>query len=218
MSRMVHCVWPGDKFGLWTAIAPVDAIPGRKNRTPGWSLRCECGSIGYSVAAKLTIGLTKSCGCHRGQHVSQNKPRSVPSGPTGSRLRKIYNNIKQRCGNSKNPLYRYYGAVGITLCSEWSAFPAFYQWAIASGYEASLSLDRVDNRKGYSPSNCRWADRITQMNNTSRNRVFEAFGERKTVAQWARDSRCAAGYTTLMTRIKSGWDSERALTVAPHAD
>ena len=72
----------------------------------------------------------------------------------------------QRCTNPNHKAYKNYGARGITVCEEWLDIKLFIEWAEAThpnikGY----SLDRIDNDKGYSPENCRWADRVTQNTN-----------------------------------------------------
>lgn len=45
-----------------------------------------------------------------------------------------------------------------------------------------LSLDRIDNSKGYEPGNCRWADSRTQRINTSRTKLDPETAE--TIRQW----------------------------------
>jgi hypothetical protein len=77
--------------------------------------------------------------------------------------------MKQRCHNPKNSRYQDYGGRGITVCDEWlNSFTSFYDWSIANGYRDDLSIDRIDNDKGYSPDNCRWATVLEQNRNKRR--------------------------------------------------
>ena len=78
----------------------------------------------------------------------------------GERLDNIYRGMKQRCYYHKHKAYERYGGRGITVCDEWkNSSKAFFEWALANGYEEHLTLDRIDNNGNYQPSNCRW---ITQ--------------------------------------------------------
>ena len=52
-----------------------------------------------------------------------------------------------------------------TVCDEWLNFVNFYRWAMANGYRKELTIDRIDNEKGYSPDNCRWVTMAEQNRN-----------------------------------------------------
>ena len=64
--------------------------------------------------------------------------------------------MKDRCTNPNNNHYRYYGAKGIEVCSEWLDFSNFRNWAEANGYNKELSLDRINPDGNYEPINCRY--------------------------------------------------------------
>lgn len=101
-----------------------------------------------------------------------------------SRLNRIYYCMRTRCLNPNFKEFKHYGGRGISICKEWinpevvalgrygratKGWLAFKNWAILNGYKDSLTLDRIDNNKGYSPDNCRWVTMKTQCNNTRRN-------------------------------------------------
>lgn len=78
---------------------------------------------------------------------------------------RIWQHVKGRCGNPRDPSYPDYGGRGITVCDRWlSGFEAFFE---DMGLRPSPrhSIDRIDNDKGYDPSNCRWATDKEQASN-----------------------------------------------------
>jgi hypothetical protein len=103
------------------------------------------------------------------------------------RIYRIWVAMRQRCGKEYRSNFSEYGGRGITVCEEWErSFVAFKAWADANGYAPNLSIDRIDNDKGYSPENCRWATAQQQVENRRAACAIEVDGEVRSVAEWAR--------------------------------
>jgi hypothetical protein len=132
-------------------------------------------------------------------------------GLSHTRIDNIYKGMVDRCHNPASYNYHKYGARGTTVCDEWMEDKtAFFKWAFANGYNETLTLDRIDNDKGYSPDNCRWSTYKAQANNKRNNRILEAFGQEKTMAEWADVFHISP--STIWARLKYGWDVKRAIS------
>ena len=140
--------------------------------------------------------------------------RNITHGMEGTRLYKIWDCMKQRCTNPNNPQYKHYGGRGIQVCSEWLCFAEFMNWAMANGYDESLSIDRRDNNEWYTPENCRWVTQKIQNNNKRNNHLLSFNGTTRTIAEWGK----VTGFlpATIQHRIvRDGWTVEDALTIPP---
>lgn len=119
--------------------------------------------------------------------------------------------MKARCSGKQERYARNYLLRGISICDEWvNDFMSFYVWSIKNGYAPNLSIDRVDNTKGYSPDNCRWATPREQMNNVRYNVFMTMNGETHTISEWA--SITGLNQQMLYSRKEYGWPDEKALT------
>lgn len=87
-------------------------------------------------------------------------------GHSQTRLYRIWSCMKTRVGNPSRKQYSDYGGRGISICTEWKDnFTAFRDWAMKNGYRDDLTIDRIDNDRGYYPDNCKWSTRKEQTMN-----------------------------------------------------
>lgn len=205
---MKQIINPGDRYGYLEVVEELDnhiSSGGRKCRK--FKFKCTlCSELTIKKLPAVREGRVVSCGCY-------NKVKGVKHNLSGSRLYVVWNGMKQRCYNPNTGKYPLYGGKGIKICDDWNNNPeSFIEWALKNGYKAGLTIDRINSDGNYSPENCRVVNYIRQNNNTSRNNFIELFGEKKTVAQWSRDTRCVVNYETFACRIKRGWNPLLALT------
>ncbi len=189
----------GAKFGRATVV--------KYERYTKVTCLCDCGVNFVTTKGNLVNGRTKSCGCIRSE-VSGN--RNKTHGMSGTKIYRVYTTMKERCSNPNCDKYPMYGGRGITLCSRWeNSFENFY--ADMGDAPEGYSIDRIDNSKGYSPDNCRWASRVTQANNTRRSVLHKVGGESKTLREWCVHFNVEESYEVLRGRIKRGSTLEDAL-------
>lgn len=125
-------------------------------------------------------------------------------------LRHVWREMHRRCTSKKDQRYHRYGGRGITVCKEWDDFERFKSWSYACGYHEGLTIERIDNDGPYSESNCRWATKKEQANNTKNNKIIEFEGKFLTIAEWSEITGIKQG--TIWKRIQLGWSAEDILT------
>ena len=124
---------------------------------------------------------------------------------TKTRLYKIWDGMKGRCERNKHKHYKNYGGRGISVCKEWETFSAFKEWAIANGYNDTLTIDRKDCNGNYEPGNCRWVTMKEQANN-KRNNHRIAIGDHVITL-----SECAEKYSIPKSTIR--WREEHSRNI-----
>lgn len=207
-SKMIDLT--GREFG-WLKVKEFDHMErhGIHNR-PYWKCVCKCGAEKVVSSSSLRSGSTRSCGCYRKGRMHQLYYRG---GADRDRLYGVLRMAKKRCEDKTCEFYHNYGARGISVCDEWQGiegFNRFYEWAMSHGYKRGLTLDRIDNNKGYSPDNCQFVTRKYQSNNKRNNVYFTFDGVTKTLAEWC--EHYDVPYGRVEARLtKMGWDIEDAL-------
>lgn len=201
----------GNKYGRLTVVgfSHFEWYGKAKHKTAFWECICECGNKKIANAGLLRNGSTRSCGCYRRESAAERHFK----GGHNHKLYDVLRMMKKRCYDNTCEYYQNYGGRGITICDEWlkpNGHWAFQKWALENGYEDGLTIDRIDNNKGYSPENCRWVTRKFQSNNKRNNVWITMNGETKTLAEWCEYynmpyARVEARYT------KMGWSIEDAL-------
>lgn len=189
----------GRRFGRLLILSKI----GHKGKGILWLAKCDCGNTHEVTSNQVLSGSCKSCGCLRKEKITKHSL-------SHTKLYDIWISMRDRCNNPNSQNYKHYGERGIKVCSKWQEnFMDFYTWAMENNYKEGLSLDRKDNNKGYTPSNCRWVTQKVQNNNTSRNCLLTYEGVTRTITEWAEALNIPV--SRIRRRVKSGWSTEQAL-------
>lgn len=107
-------------------------------------------------------------------------------------------------GNRKRYVER-----GIDIDPRWDIFENFLE--DMGERPPGTTLDRIDNDKGYSPENCRWATPREQSYNRCNTKFVIYKGETVPLAKLVYEYGVVAG-NTVAGRLSRGWDLEKALS------
>jgi len=127
--------------------------------------KCHCGNIFKTSISSIRTGHSTSCGCIKIKMlVDFNTTHKMYKTSTY----RVWDCIRERTGNIKNPSYENYGGRGVIMFPPWiHDFQLFYDYVSAlpnygvKGYK----LDRTDNDGSYEPGNLRWVTSHIQNTN-----------------------------------------------------
>ena len=191
---------PGSRFGNLVFIKEFNEVKyyNLKPRSVWLALCiCDCGNEKITRMATLIDKDCTSCGCLYKKVNSE----------SGTKLYWRWNAMKGRCLRNKGYLLK-----GISVCEEWNNdFFAFKEWSIINGYSEELDLDRIDNSKGYSPDNCRYATKKQNSNNRDITVFVEYNSEKVLLTSLLESLGLRDKYVLIRARIRRGWSVEKSL-------
>lgn len=190
----------GERYGLWTVVGDEYIVGERYIKHI--MCKCVCGTESLVACKNLVWETSKSCGCVSKKH-----------GAWKEKIYSVWIAMISRCYNKKNKCYYLYGGRGITVCDEWKDdFLSFKNFAEKNGYKDGLQVDRINNDLGYTPRNVRFVTSAENSRNKRTNVFHECYGEKKILADWAKDSRCVVSHGLLVSRIYRGrWSMKSAI-------
>lgn len=128
-----------------------------------------------------------------------------------------FRSMKERCYDKKSSSYKNYGARGIRVCARWmmprgDGFRNFLK-DMGTRPLGNYTLDRIDNNRGYSKGNCKWATRGEQSKNRRANIYITVNRETMILKDWCR--KLGLSYGTMLDRITNRGMSPKVALLMP---
>lgn len=211
MGRSVSAI-EGERFGRLIAVRQI--FPHQAGTASRWLCRCDCGTEKVVRIDAFKSGRQLSCGCHRREKI---KAALTSHGLSHLAEYHIWLGMLARCTNPKSTGWEAYGGRGITVCDRWrlgeGGQGGFVLFLADVGFRPSpeMSIDRIDNARGYERGNVRWATREVQSNNRRTNRIVIYRGQEITLTQAVRSAGSVVTYSAAAVRLKKGWAVEDAV-------
>lgn len=206
----------GMRSGMLEVIGISEKLPNEKKYR--LVCKCDCGNTSLQFPYQIKGQKVKSCGCVKSKLVVETRKHIKGHKTEDNRSKHpLYGTwflMISRCENIKNKRYSEWGGRGIKVCDEWHDFWNFVKWSDSvGGRPKGYTIDRIDNNGNYEPSNCRWASRSQQQNNTSANVKITYNDETKTIAEWSKIT--GIKHQTLLGRYNSGWSADKIIETIP---
>jgi hypothetical protein len=203
----------GEKLGRLT-------INGFDESRNVYMFQCECGTLGERSCNSIMRKSRQSCGCWHKEitsaYYSNLNKKHGNAGKDYTTQTLTYNRwhtMKRRCRIKTGNIYRSYAAKGITVCDEWSTSFETFLADMGECPSKSYSLDRIDNNKGYSKDNCRWATAKEQSANRGNTTYVVYQGEKVALCLLYHRLKPKVPYSTFWARVVNlHWDISDALS------
>ncbi len=142
-----------------------------------WDCACDCGNSTTVRGDHLKEGRVSSCGCF---HDDIKTTHGMSRSPEYF----CWTNMKARCADPSNKHFKNYGGRGIIICPTWlESFENFFA-DMGPIPEPGLTLERIDNERGYFKDNCTWATRAEQVRNRRNSILHTIGGETLCLKDW----------------------------------
>lgn len=182
----------GQVFGRLTVLSELNRL-----------CRCLCTCGNTITIRDVNLGKhTNSCGCLKKELLHNLRYQGNKGTPTYESWR----GMRERCNNSNNKAYKWYGGRGIKYTKTWDKFSEFKK--DMGERPTNTTLDRIDNNGNYCKENCRWTDAITQHTNTRISKFITFKDKTLNIKGWSKE--LGIKYSTLVSRIRK-WPIELAL-------
>lgn len=196
-------------------LTPKSRGPNTPEGSARWWCDCDCGNPNQTLVLGFCLrnGNTRSCGC---LHIDAAERRVIHgharNGTSHTSSEYVsWQEMKRRCLKLNCPGYERYGGAGITVCERWLGANGFINFIADMGLKPTPrhTIDRIDSKGNYEPSNCRWATHKEQHRNTSFNVNITIDGVTKCLWDWSVFT--GVKFTTISGRLKIGWDVRTAI-------
>lgn len=194
----------GQRFGKLVVVSRAETLSKGNAR---WNCVCDCGGTTTVQGGTIRTGRQLSCGCLQ-------REKATKHGMEKTDTYTVWAQMKARCLNPNHRSFPRYGGRGIEVCQKWMDFQGFLE-DMGEKPIGKFSLDRIDNNGSYCKENCRWTDSKTQSNNKGNNHTLTVNGISRTVTEWAEAFDISP--ITLRSRLRAGWDVNKALTYPVNA-
>lgn len=174
-----------ETFGRWTIVGRAPPL----RRSSGGGIchvrcRCECGTERPVSLANLKSGKSTSCGCYRRKSTAVHKTKhgDARKGAVAVEFN-TWQAMIARCSRPTCTNFSNYGGRGIKVCQRWRKSYSAFLSDMGRRPSPKYSLDRRNNNRNYTPSNCRWATRKVQRANQRPRKRIDQFTSVELVAE-----------------------------------